>query len=166
MVHFTRCRSSALSSSCARCTPRGVRVTPFGIRGSRDVCSFPRLFAACRALHRLAAPQASAMDPFSSRPYCPPASRQSVQYRPIYCLLVTFSFPSLILSNTITSIIRSFMGRDRVELSTPALSERCSNQLSYHPKRFHCPLAAKGQERRLASGHGPLPRTLVNELPF
>ena len=25
------------------------------------------------------------------------------------------------------------MGRDRVELSTPALSERCSNQLSYHP---------------------------------
>ena len=26
------------------------------------------------------------------------------------------------------------MERDRVELSTPALSERCSNQLSYHSK--------------------------------
>ena len=30
-----------------------------------------------------------------------------------------------------------YMGRDRVELSTPALSERCSNQLSYHPARHH-----------------------------
>ena len=29
------------------------------------------------------------------------------------------------------------MGRDRVELSTPALSERCSNQLSYHSKIYN-----------------------------
>ena len=28
------------------------------------------------------------------------------------------------------------MERDRVELSTPALSERCSNQLSYHSKIY------------------------------
>ena len=28
----------------------------------------------------------------------------------------------------------AFMEQDRVELSTPALSERCSNQLSYCPK--------------------------------
>ena len=28
----------------------------------------------------------------------------------------------------------AFMEQDRVELSTPALSERCSNQLSYWPK--------------------------------
>ena len=29
------------------------------------------------------------------------------------------------------------MERDRVELSTPALSERCSNQLSYHSKIYN-----------------------------
>ena len=29
-----------------------------------------------------------------------------------------------------------FVERDRVELSTPALSERCSNQLSYHSKIY------------------------------
>ena len=55
------------------------------------------------------------------------------------------SYPSLaartsvlaaFLSSLLLSCQRSFrlnMGRDRVELSTPALSERCSNQLSYHP---------------------------------
>ena len=46
---------------------RGARLAACGlphsaIRGSRDMCSSPRLFAAYRGLHRHAAPQASAMD--------------------------------------------------------------------------------------------------------
>ena len=40
---------------------RGAGITPGGlphsdIRGSQDMCSSPRLFAACRVLHRLSAP--------------------------------------------------------------------------------------------------------------
>ena len=47
--------------------PRGTHVAVRGlphsdIRGSRDMCSSPRLFAAYHVLHRLAAPQASAID--------------------------------------------------------------------------------------------------------
>ena len=46
---------------------RGARLAARGlphsaVRGSRDMCSSPRLFAAYRGLHRHAAPQASAMD--------------------------------------------------------------------------------------------------------
>ena len=46
---------------------RGAGIAPRGlphsaVRGSRDMCSSPRLFAAYRGLHRHAAPQASAMD--------------------------------------------------------------------------------------------------------
>ena len=41
------------------------------IRGSKDVCSSPRLFAACCVLLRLAAPQASAMDLYFTWPYHP-----------------------------------------------------------------------------------------------
>ena len=41
---------------------RGGRISPAGLphsgtRGSKDVCSSPRLFAACRALHRPTAPR-------------------------------------------------------------------------------------------------------------
>ena len=42
-----------------------------------------------------------------------------------------------------------FLGQTRVELVTPALSERCSNQLSYCP--FCCPSAPSGKEKRLKS---------------
>ena len=36
------------------------------------------------------------------------------------------------------------MGLDRVELSTPALSEQCSNQLSYRPRAKHYEETKKG----------------------
>ena len=39
-----------------------------GIRGSTVACTSPRLFAACRALHRLPEPQASAVRPFLLSP--------------------------------------------------------------------------------------------------
>ena len=40
-----------------------------------------------------------------------------------------------------------FVERDRVELSTPALSERCSNQLSYHSKIYE-ERRGEGEESR------------------
>ena len=44
----------------ARLAARGLPHS--AVRGSQDMCSSPRLFAAYRGLHRHAAPQASAMD--------------------------------------------------------------------------------------------------------
>ena len=51
-------------------------------------------------------------------------------------------FPSLVIFKD-----HFLVGRDRVELSTPALSERCSNQLSYHP--IPCRLTVKGKKEDL-----------------
>ena len=59
--------------------------------------------------------------------------------------------------------IQIFMGQIRVELMTPALSERCSNQLSYCPDT-HAAFTARGREETHAGRtHGAVHR---RHLPF
>ena len=53
MVHFTRYSPAALFHSRARCTPRGVRVTPFG---SLRITGYVLLPAAFRSLSRPSSP--------------------------------------------------------------------------------------------------------------
>ena len=111
---------------------RGAGIAPGGlphsdIRGSRDMCSSPRLFAACRVLHRLSAPGH------------PPWTCIRLAIRPLH-LAISACIPSLYISNI------CLLGQNRVELLTPALSERCSNQLSYCP--FACRPASPGKEKR------------------
>ena len=123
MVHFTQCRSATLFYSSARCRNHSRRVTPFGHPGIKGHVLLPPAF---RSLSRPSSPvssRASAMDLYSlghmaSSPY----------------IFVAFTcIPSLYISNIF------LLGQNRVELLTPALSERCSNQLSY------CPVAAVRQ---------------------
>ena len=102
--------------------PRGARLPARGLPhsatpGSQDVCSSPGLFAACRGLHRLAAPR---HPPWT-------CSRLAILPLPLSYLLVSSSFPITFKQ------LSSLLGQNRVELLTPALSERCSNQLSYRP---------------------------------
>ena len=47
--------------------------------------------------------------------------------------LSVHAFADMIMSNINCRCL--FLGRDRVELSTPALSEQCSNRLSYRPPK-------------------------------
>ena len=117
------------------------------IRGSRDVCSSPRPIAACRVLPRRPAPPGIRHGPMIAWPYpCsrPQGPRQG--HSPFHLFL-----PSLLpvkdlilrcLQNAGHRII-SYVGRDRVELSTPALSERCSNQLSYCSRLIYIKLDGK-----------------------
>ena len=134
--------------------PRGARLAARGLPhsatpGSRDVCSSPGLFAACRGLHRLAAPR---HPPWT-------LSRLAILPLPLY---FTFSsrLPSLIHFKQLSSLL---LGQNRVELLTPALSERCSNQLSYCPVRRHSGSLRQGKknsmEKRcvLCGAHLPLP---------
>ena len=123
--------------------PRSARLTARGlphseIRGSMDVCSSPRPIAACRVLHRRPAPPGIRHGPMFAWPYpCsrPLGLRQGT--RPLSPLPSLSSSCQRSRSSSAPHESRTleykYVGRDRVELSTPALSERCSNQLSYHP---------------------------------
>ena len=121
---------------------RGAGVSPRGlphsvIRGSQDMCSSPRLFAACRDLHRPAAPRHPPWT-YTSLGHIvlfPPCAllRGRVPFHPS-----TARTPRRLTTSFFVSFPRpcqrSFsVGQNRVELLTPALSERCSNQLSYCP---------------------------------
>ena len=142
MVHFTQCRSATLFYSSARCRNHSRRVTPFGYPGITGYVLLPPAF---RSLSRPSSPvssRASAMDLYSlghmaSSPY----------------IFVAFTcIPSLYISNILGSGLTAsslLLGQTRVELVTPALSERCSNQLSYCP--FCCPSAPSGKEKRFKS---------------
>ena len=58
MFHFPRCRPAALSLFRRRC--RGSRrggLPHSDTRGSKGACPSPRIFAACRVLHRLTVPR-------------------------------------------------------------------------------------------------------------
>ena len=110
---------------------RGARLPARGLPhsatpGSQDVCSSPGLFAACRGLLRLAAPRhpPRALPRLAAQPPRFPRARLRAAFSAL-----PFSSPSLLLSNSFFH----FLGQNRVELLTPALSERCSNQLSYCP---------------------------------
>ena len=132
MVHFTRSGPAALSSSRARCAPRGARVTPFGCPRIKGHVLLP---AAFRSLSRPSSPCGSTGIRHG------PTSRLTILPRPRSYRggrLVLFIAPSLpSCCQTSVRASRGSMGQNRVELLTPALSERCSNQLSYCPPAFH-----------------------------
>ncbi len=111
---------------------RGAWLTPCGLPhsgtpGSKDVCSSPGLFAACRALPRHTAPQASAMDLYFAWPYCSsarpatpaePRARQASSRpgawplalrRALYAFLC---FPSLVMSKIPRARARLFTGTE------------------------------------------------------
>ena len=148
MVHFTQYRSAAVSSSRARCMPYDIRVTPFGYLRISGCVLLP---AAFRSLPRPSSPdssQASAANLFLLDHILFPApkasNRSSAQ---------TF-FPSLYFQRAcvpcryaLTSVLFLNLGQNRVELLTPALSERCSNQLSY------CPVFDNSRTYLLLKGH-------------
>ena len=88
-------------------------------RGSSDIGSYPRLFAASHVLLRLAAPR----------------------HPPWTLIRLTILFIS-----SLRYECKNQMGQIRLELMTPALSERCSNQLSY------CPRSISNQRYRRREG--------------
>ena len=133
--------------------PRGACLPACGLPhsatpGSRDVCSSPGLFAACRGLHRLAAPR---HPPWTF-------SRLAILPLPLYYLLVSFSFPG-----SFKQLFFFVLGQNRVELLTPALSERCSNQLSYCPVRRHSGSSRQGKKNSMKKMRTPR-RTLAASL--
>ena len=129
-------------------------------RVSSAACASTRTIAACRVLHRPAAPKASALDlwfpghiliPAPGKPGAAGHGPSPHRMPPKKTGACRFSFlPSLCaLKELAPAKEPDLMGRDRVELSTPALSERCSNQLSYCPKNKPCYryFRCKGKER-------------------
>ena len=126
---------------------RGARLTARGlphsdIRGSPGACPSPRLIAACRVLRRPRAPEASAADlPSPGHIPPPPPSRGGIPGTLVRLHHLSLPSPHFPMSKTGPARPLSTgraadkkMGRDRFELSTPALSERCSDQLSYRPE--------------------------------
>ena len=119
------------------------------VRGSPDMCSYPRLFAAYHGLLRLTAPRHPPQTyirltilslPPPASPCTLPVSPYTLHPRLLRFVLppcTPFSVPvSLPLScqrSSPTYLSRRTMGLIRVELMTPSLSEKCSNQLSYSP---------------------------------
>ena len=65
MVQFPQCgfRRLCIQRSDTGISPSGLPHS--AIRGSQDICSSPRLFAACHGLLRLATPRHSPIDPYS-----------------------------------------------------------------------------------------------------
>ena len=143
------------------------------IRGSMGMCPSPRPLAAYRVLPRLAAPQASAMNlcfpghvllpataaaefghgSFSTRFASPRGKPLSP---PRAFLPISRLFQRSCRNPALRGPELRFMGRDRVELSTPALSERCSNQLSYHPVTA---MSCGRKESPRTAGRHTLPRS-------
>ena len=169
MVHFTRYGSAALFHSRVRRARRRARVTPFGHPRIKGCVPLP---AASRSLPRPSSPYGSTgirHRPISrltilsfrpARPLTAPA-RSSAKHSapgtrcPCRILPTLFSVKELLQSAFQAFYI--FMERDRVELSTPALSERCSNQLSYHSKTYE---ERRGEGKRAdiacrRHGHSP-----------
>ena len=138
------------------------------ICGSQDVCSSPQLFAAYRGLLRRTAPRHPPQTYFRLTIFSFPRSKL-----PPAQTLSSPSFPSLVFSKILrTTPARTLllsvlnMGQNRVELLTPALSERCSNQLSYCPvldyRRTYCLREGTGKERKQ---YGNCSKTEIFELP-
>ena len=121
-----------------------IAPVPQGIR-LRALIRLAILLPSGLPTHRIPPPQADGFT-LAVRPDFS-SSRVTVSFRTaVTCL----SFPSLVISNNSIKAKRAFiMGQNRVELLTPALSERCSNQLSY------CPILLDRRERRKNERHGP-----------
>ena len=168
MVHFTRSCPAALFHSRARCAPRGARVTPFGHPRINGYVPLP---AAFRSLSRPSSPygsKASTLRFLSLGHIASPAiilknSRPAALRRQGS---LPFSLPSSLKEPAFVwrpNLHTNIMGQIRVELMTPALSERCSNQLSYCPDT-HAAFTARGREETHARRtHGAVHR---RHLPF
>ena len=131
----------------SQCMNHFIRVTPFG---NPRIKGYVLLPAAFRSLSRPSSPagsKASAMDLYSLDhiTFLPPelcftacaghqASLPSLAELPEVFSTNFSLFPSLVISKNHSDIKSELMGQNRVELLTPALSERCSNQMSYCPK--------------------------------
>ena len=142
MVHFIRYDSAALFYSGARCTDLSVRVTPFGNPRIKGYVLLPAAFRSLSRPSSSASSKASAMDLYSLDHIIFPRYVLSFRRASSFKLSHRFARPYrlYLLSTSRCSFPcycqRSFfMGQNRVELLTPALSERCSNQLSYCPKQ-------------------------------
>ena len=134
MVHFIQSGPRRLFYSAPGCMPCGMRVTPFG---HPRIDGYVLLPAASRGL---------------SRPSSPPGS-SGIHHGPILRLAILLPRPALPRGRSLFLFKPSpfprpvklrarpaispgalqLLGQNRVELLTPALSERCSNQLSYCP---------------------------------
>ena len=93
------------------------------------MCSSPSLIAAYHGLLRRAAPR--------HPPYA--LSRLTISYFTLTCFFSKKAFPfPMIVKEPARDSFRHrtiLMGQNRVELLTPSLSEKCSNRLSYWPKK-------------------------------
>lgn len=111
-------------------------------RDQTDVCSSPRLFAAYRGLLRQIAPR---HPPWTLSRLTILSGTRSSRSGPFpfpifyFTLLKNSGQPLLCKSKPAKRALgfRHPMDQRRVELLTPALSERCSNQLSYWSSVWH-----------------------------
>ena len=164
MVHFTQCGPARLFYSAS--AVRGSLPAGYPIRTSPDQrsCAPPRGFS--QLVASFIAWQLLRHPPWtyvclaisSFPPHDGSARRIRLSSSPRHGFLHA-AFVLLPFSGSCQRSLVVYMGRDRVELSTPALSERCSNQLSYHPARHH---AAGRQDipHHAPLAHEPLCSTL------
>ena len=110
-----------------------------GIRGSTVACTSPRLFAACRALHRLPEPQASAVRPFllspapeslRNRGRIPRNSPAPGKIRTGRCPAFLYLFCSSMSMTDCLPHGENGVENNGFEPLTPCLQSRCSSQLS------------------------------------
>lgn len=149
------------------CRPRGRRVTPFGHPRIKGHVLLPAAFRSlsrpsspCGSIgirHRpnfrltiLSVPRAPAAKPRTAKRWrgVPRTGRASARIPSASGFRTTLPARFAPLSVFSKDLIL-LMGQTRVELVTPALSERCSNQLSYCPVRH---VRGRGKERKAGTG--------------
>ena len=133
MVHFTRYSPAALFHSRARCTPRGVRVTPFG---NLRITGYVLLPAAFRSLSRPSSPCGSTgirHGPTSRLTILPSPGDPS----PGAFIICPF-LPSSCQTSRPALPCGPAMEIRGLEPLTLGLQSRCSSQLSYAPKLYIC----------------------------
>ena len=109
-------------------------------RGSTAICAFPRIFAACRVLHRLWKPRhppcalthfladglGFRLAPALLKYIYLPRLIRLTPYAYLFCFLIYF--------HATTSKNAFTVENKGVEPLTPCLQSRCSSQLSYTPR--------------------------------
>ena len=127
MVHFAQSRPAALFHSCARCTPRGVRVTPFGNPGITGCVPLPPAFRSLPrpSSHRL--PWASAPDLSLAWPYCSfPRAASYGFLRAPFLLLLCVSFPVPVKYQKKINVVLNNQRKERRKGSVPKGNRACS----------------------------------------
>ena len=138
-LRVLRCFSSPRSLSALRCD--GIASAGFphsDIRGSRDICSSPRLFAACHVLHRLQEPRHPpyALSYLLTAPCRHGVSACSCTSIAWFCSgTCSIAARPWILNLVVQYVKDRSPGKGGVENNgfeplTPCLQSRCSSQLS------------------------------------